>query len=160
MTPAVDLRSYLSGTWRSLSRSLELYHQGEAEFYRVVALQLRLLLCDTTRRHGRQVDISLLGRLWPELELHPLSAGCFDRSLPPLPLDRWLSQALPAAGAALTIRQLIRRVCDQDGGAHVDPKPQAGLAALPDHPAWIVKIGEYLAAEICARFGNKDLTNS
>ncbi len=126
-----------------LETSLELVDQGRCEFYRVAALQLRLLLCDTTRRHNRVLDISLARRLWPGLQLSALNLlGSFDPSLPPLPLSEWLAQRLPLAGSqAVTLRSLIRRVCDQEGGAHVDLKPQAGLQGVPDVPGWVCKTG-------------------
>ncbi len=122
-----------------LATSLELVDQGRHEFYRVAALQLRLLLCDTTRRHNRVVDISLARRLWPRLQLYAINLqGRFDPSLRPLLLSEWLAQRLPPAGSqAVTLRALIRRVCDQEGGAHVDLKPRAGLQGVPDVPGWV-----------------------
>ncbi len=126
-----------------LRTSLEMVSQGRLEFYRVAALQLRLLLCDTTRRHNQVVNISLARRLWPELRLHPLNAeGVFDPRLEPLLLPAWLAQRLPLpADRSLTLRELIRRVCDQEGGAHVDLRPDAGLSKVPDVPGWICKAG-------------------
>jgi hypothetical protein len=130
-----------------LETSLVLMEQGRPEFYRVAALQLRLLLCDTTRRHNRPVDISLVRRLWPALALHPLNRqGIFDPQLVPIPLETWLEQGLAGElGDSLSLRQLIRRVCDQQGGAHVDPKPAAGLQGVADVPGWIRKAG----LEVC-----------
>ncbi len=126
-----------------LETSLELFEQGRAEFYRVAALQLRLLLCDTTRRHNRVVDISLARRLWPGLQLYALNPnGQFDSTLPPLLLSEWLAQRLlPESSPAVTLRALIRRVCDQEGGAHIDLKPQAGLQGVPDVSGWVRKAG-------------------
>lgn len=136
-------RIYALDSLKILETSLKLVEQGRPEFYRVAALQLRLLLCDTTRRHNRVVDISLARRIWPDLRLHPLgTGGFFDASLNPISLSGWLAQLLPLDSVqALNLRDLIRRVCDQEGGAHVDLKPEAGL---PD-PAvvidWICKAG-------------------
>ena len=134
-------QSYGQDALNILRTSLKLMDLGQAEFYRVAALQLRLLLCDTTRRHGRSVDISLASRLWPDLCLHPFGPlDQFDPALPPLPLNEWLEQPLPGgAGSILTLRLLIRRVCDQDGGAHVDLKPHAGLPNVADMPGWIYR---------------------
>lgn len=115
---------YTHSALRILRRSLELACGPEPDFYRVAALQLRLLLCDTTRQHERVVDVSLIPRLWPDLRWPALGAdGQFSAALPALPLSAWLEQPLPRVG--LTLRQLIRRVCDQDGGAHVDLREQA-----------------------------------
>lgn len=134
-------RQYGLDALKILSACLRLIDQGSPEFYRVAALQMRLLLCDTTWRHDRVVDISLAKRLWPDLRLHALNTqGEFDPDLPPLALEDWLEQPLPEGhGRPLTLRLLIRRVCDQDGGAHVDLKPRAGLQAMPDVPGWIYK---------------------
>jgi hypothetical protein len=83
-------------------------------------------------------DIALLPKLYPDLKLPALSEdGEFHPPL--LPLQDWLAQTLP--GSSLTLRQFIRRVCDTDGGAHVDVRPRAGLVGIPDVPEWIVKIG-------------------
>jgi hypothetical protein len=137
------LDRYARDAWRILATSLELVEQGRSEFYRVAALELRLLLCDTTRRHNRLVDISLARRIWPGLRLSPLnSQGQFDAGLELLDLDAWLAQPIPLGpGRALPLRELVRRVCDQDGGAHVDPKPRAGLHAVDDARRWICLIG-------------------
>jgi hypothetical protein len=135
--------AYARDALKILETSLELVRQGRSEFYRVAALQLRLLLCDTTRRHNLVVDISLARCLWPELRLYAMNPqGDFDPSLDPLPLSEWLVQRLPlAAVPGVTLRALVRRVCDQEGGAHVDLKPQAGLQGVPDVPGWVCKAG-------------------
>ncbi len=135
--------AYARDALKILETSLELVEQGRSEFYHVVALQLRLLLCDTTRCHNRMVDISLARRLWPGLQLYSLNPeGRFDPSLPPRLLSEWLAQHLPLEGSqAVTLRALIRRVCDHEGGAHVDLKPQAGLQGVPDVPGWVCKAG-------------------
>ncbi|MDR3577836.1 MAG: hypothetical protein P4L50_28570 [Anaerolineaceae bacterium] len=138
-----------------LITSLDLYRRGRPEFYRVAALQLRLLLCDTTRQHGQLVNVSLLPRLLPDLCLAPFGPdGAFDTLAPALPLPAWLEQPLPAfIPPGLTIRHLIRWVCDQDGGAHVDPKrlrfeasPTLSGRPQPTAADLILFIGEYIAA--------------
>jgi len=102
-----------------LQRSMELYDAGETAFYRVMAVQLRLLLCDTARVHNAPLDLALAPRVFPDLRLPPVGpGGQFDRHAAPLALDAWLEQPLPGPG--MTLRRLIRQVCDQDGGAHVD----------------------------------------
>jgi len=113
---------YTRSALRILRRSLELARCPEPDFYRVAALELRLLLCDTTRQHERVVDVSLVLRLWPDLLWPTLGADGQFTASPALSLPAWLEQPLPQGG--LTIRQLIRRVCDQDGGAHVDLRQQ------------------------------------
>lgn len=83
-------------------------------FYRVAAVQLRLLLCDTARLHNRTIPTALVARLWPDLRLRSLSWENPDL----LGLDEWLNQKMPEND--FSVRQFIRRVCDRDGGVHVD----------------------------------------
>lgn len=133
----LTLFAYARDSLAILRHSLHLCRQGHRPFYRVAALQLRLLLCDTTRRHNQVVDISVLPQLIPNLELPAFGPGGTS-----LPLKDWLAQPIPGQpDQALTIRLLIRRVCDQDGGAHVDFKPTDGLESL-DPAQWIQTIGE------------------
>ena len=134
------LLAYARDSLEILRHSLLLVQHGQRPFYRVAAVQLRLLLCDTTRRHNQVVDIAVLPQLIPEIDLP--AVGQPEKSLL---LKDWLGQPIP--GYALTVRQLIRRVCDQDGGAHVDFKPEAGLDAL-DPAAWIQTIGEIVVERV------------
>lgn len=125
---------------------------GTPAFYKVVAVELRTLLCDTTRRHNQIVDISLAARLAPRLALHPLGPdGSFNRSQPRIPLAAWLQQPLPTGHQPpITLQELIRKVCDQEGGAHVDPKPFGGLPDNLDAAAWIAAVGKYVIPELKA----------
>ncbi len=134
-------RTYLRETIHVLHTCLHLAWEEYPAFYRPVAVQLRILLCDTNRQHDELVDISLAPRVWEDLSLPALGARGADSTLPPLPLDQWLEQPLNALQPPLTIRQLIRRVCDQDGGAHVDLKSQAGLPENPEYRDWVLRIG-------------------
>ncbi len=161
--PALDRSSilqYARDALRILENNLRLYRQGEWECYRVVAAQLRLLLADTNRIHDRQVDISVVPRLFPDLaldrqvvidtsgedgqtrlEFHPAPAA--------LTLQEWLAQELPAPwGKPVSLRDLIRRVCEQDGGAHVDPRALADLRLWVERGEHIARIGEYIAGAL------------
>jgi hypothetical protein len=157
------LFAYAQDTCRILATSLELARRSRPAFYRVCAAQLRLLLCDTTRQHGEVVNVSLLPRLYPDISLRPLKQagspknGLFDLQQAPIPLADWLQQRLDlefiihaqtGSRDEWTIRHLIRQVCDHDGGAHVDPRPNSGLAELVDYPQWVIVIGEYVFEEI------------
>jgi hypothetical protein len=124
-----------------LKVSMELSRGEHPEFYRVAAAQLRLLLCDTTRQHGQIADISLLGRVYPDMHL-PFSIGDLS-CLQELPLTEWRQQPLPLS-PVLTIRQLVRQVCDLDGGAHVDPKKFSQMQADNARREWILKIAEMI----------------
>ncbi|NPV76656.1 MAG: hypothetical protein HPY59_09825 [Anaerolineae bacterium] len=141
--------AYLREAVGILQTSLELGRGKQPEFYRVVAAQLRLLLCDTTRRHNRMEDIALAPRAAPGWGLHPLVENRFDASRERLPLADWLAQPLPLGRdqARLTIRRLIRQVCDQDGGAHVDLK-EWDAGDLDARREWILGIGEYVLGEL------------
>ncbi|HVN56095.1 MAG TPA: hypothetical protein VMT46_17315 [Anaerolineaceae bacterium] len=152
MTLALDpvLRNYLSDSLAILKQSLAWSGQGARPAYRVAATQLRLLLCDTTRVHGRILDVSLAPRLFPDLSLHPLNLNAngevqIDRGAERLPRLAWLTRPV-AGGEAWTPRDAIRWVCDRDGGVHVDPQPRA--APLPDLERWIVSIGAYIYEEL------------
>lgn len=151
MMPTEDafLQRYCLESLEILETAIHLYQQGRRTFYRVAAIQLRLLLCDSTRRHGRSVDISLLPRLLPGLTLPALSQeGLLLEHAPFLPLASWLDQELAEGDKSLSIRLLIRRVCEQDGGAHVDPKPKAGLAGFSRHPEWVIRIAQMLLEQV------------
>jgi hypothetical protein len=126
MTELSLLFVYTRGALDILRASLQHMQSGQPAFYRTAAVQLRLLLCDSTRRHNRRVDLALLPQVTPDLHLPRLTPlGEPDETRPPLPIAEWLEQPLASPDSApLTVRKLIRLVCDRDGGAHVDPNPQ------------------------------------
>jgi hypothetical protein len=143
--------TYLSDSLKILKTSLELGCGEQTVFYRVTAAQLRLLLCDTTRRHNQIEDISLARQVYPNLALHLLTGKIFDLQATPIPLKDWLAQRLPlieSTGAA-SIRELIRLVCDNEGGVHVDLKKGNGSTDL--HREWILRIGDYVYKELESR---------
>jgi hypothetical protein len=144
------LRGYTRDALSILEASLHLFHQGQRLFYRVTALELRLLLCDTTRQHSRLVDVSLAARLWPDLRLHALRPTdgdlVFESGPPSLSRPTWLAQPLAVDSGRQTIRGLIRLVCDRDGGAHVDPRDSSPIPIQA--PGWIATIGEYILGQL------------
>ena len=148
------LHHYALDALNIIKQSIQLHRDGHQYFYRVVALQLRMLLCDTTRRHGKSINTALVPRVFPDLSLPILDQkGEQDPDSPPLPLTLWLDQKLASSSKTpVTIHQFIRRVCDQDGGAHVDPKPVAGFSHIDDHETLIIRIGSIVADELEARF--------
>jgi len=158
-----QLINYAQGACQILKTSLDLARGSQPAFYRVCAAQLRLLLCDTTRQHGEVVNVSLLPRIFPDIRLHPLKKdtevnnGIFDLEQAPLLLTEWLEQSLPVKSinkkpikdaGRVTIRGLIRQVCDHDGGAHVDPRPKSDLDMLVDTPGWILAISSYIIERV------------
>ena len=141
----VDLADYARGSLNLIARSLSEIEKGYPEFYRVIALQLRLLLCDSTRRHNQTVDISLVPQVLPELKFHPLnSIGEFDHDLPPMTLEEWLAQPLPIkATSPVTIRTLIRHVCAAILVTHLADQ-RAAMLFIPEAARWVVHIGRYV----------------
>ena len=142
--------NYLQESHQILKASIHHIEKGDHHFYRVCALQLRLLLCDTAFRHNRLEDISLINKVSREISFHRLSNnGTFELHIDKVPLEKWLDQVLPGQQKPkITIRHLIRCVCDQDGGAHVDPKPNAGVHSINNYETWIYQISEYIAKEL------------
>jgi len=136
------IQNYVSDSLLILADSVRHYRQGQRPFYRVAALQLRLLLCDTTRVHNRRVDLALLPRLAPDLRLPRLSGSGQPDAGVLMELPGWLEQTLPAGVQTLSVRQLIRQVCDQDGGAHVDTRPQNTLPDGSEYIPWIIALAE------------------
>ncbi len=141
------LKQYTLDAASILKQSILLMEGGQLSFYRVAAAQLRILLCDTTFRHDQVEDISILPTLFPQMMLTPLEGSKNSGSGKPLPLTDWLAQ--PAGqDLELTVRQMIRRICDMDGGAHVDPKPVQGIPAGTDQAKWILMISKLLLPEL------------
>ena len=140
------LRQYTVDTASILKHSILLMESGEESFYRVAAAQLRILLCDTTFRHDRVESIAILPELFPDFKL-PAIGESEHAGRERLALADWLAQ--PAgAGLDLSVREMIRRVCDVDGGAHVDPKPVRGIPAGSDPAKWILSISKLLLPEL------------
>lgn len=142
------LSAYLRDSLSILSACRAHRNSPDYPAYRVAAVQLRLLLCDTTRIHNRVVEISLCARLYPDLRLPPPQREIpgFRLADPPLERPAWLKEVVCLSdGSRLSLREIIRLVCDRDGGAHVDP-PAGGLPpALPD---WILAMAACVEAEI------------
>ena len=145
-----SLLKYLIDSTNILRICLVHVKEGQSEFYRVIALQLRLLLCDTTFRHNRLIDISLVPRVFGNIYLRmPDKDGLFSSGSKKFPLNKWLDQTIPGQfNPETSIRQLIRRVCDQDGGAHIDVKANAGLQDIINYQTWINKLGKYIVKEL------------
>ena len=145
---AGELRQYVRDSLEILGTSLDFARDRQPIFYRVVAVQLRLLLCDTTRLHGRMVDTSLLPAVWPGIKLMPpLGMKASDFPGVPIDLPDWLGLEIPIL-VKPTIRRLICKVCDQDGGVHVDRRVNIAEHDPVEARAWIVRIGETVLEQI------------
>lgn len=132
-----ELLSYTRDAALILQQAIRLYHAGQTCFYRVAAVELRLLVCDTTRLHGQLVSLALVKRLWPETRLRALGSQAAGAGLA---LEDWLEQKLPPGD--MTVRQFIRVVCDQDGGAHVDSRRHSTLPEQCPTGEWIIQLSE------------------
>ena len=137
----VILKQYAIDALSILEQSVRMYEEGHQSFYRVAAAQLRILICDTTFRHDHQVDIAIVPILLPKLQLPPLTVG--KHTSQKVDLQTWLDSP-SGTPSDMTIRQLIRRVCDVDGGAHVDIKPLAGFPQSGEARQWIIDISKFL----------------
>jgi hypothetical protein len=127
-----------------LADSLVLIHQGKMQFIPVIAGQLRMLLCDTTRNHDKVVDVSLLKRLLPDLRLGALNAyDDFESSAQSMPLRDWLTQTVRLNSKVVTILQLIRQVSDERGGVHADYQKSRDADGNTE-AAWMKRIAEHL----------------
>jgi hypothetical protein len=153
--PSTLLEEYILSALQIITTNLRLYCSGEYACYRVVAIQLQLLLCDTTRIHGRSVDTSLISGLNVEIKLPALKQAALggrvsiDADGERLSSSAWLSQALTLPGGeALTLRQFIRVICEQDGGAHVDLRPEKGMRGWPERADHIAVLGECVLLEL------------
>lgn len=112
------LKTYLQDSLSILAESTRLAREGSPAFYRVVAVELRLLLCDSTRVHKEWMDISLVSQLYPKLKWS--TEGWGEGTSKFVKIPDWLElPAMTDDPQHRTIRKLIRQVCDLDGGAHV-----------------------------------------
>jgi len=137
---------YLVESLDIIQRNCNSYHQGSRPDYRVIAAQLRLLLCDKNR--GKENSLAL--KVFPNLQLHQMTdqaseeilksypivwiAGpitgipiymrfkdFFDLQSNPIPLDEWREQiAVISKGKPFSLAEIIKSVSEKDGGAHVD----------------------------------------
>ena len=144
----MDPTIYLKDSLNIIAQSLKLINSGQTFFYRVIALQLRLILCDTMRLHDEVIDISLIRRIEPNIQLHSILVDA-DRTIDPetLSLENWLSTPLPGTkDEPFTICKLIRQVCDTDGGAHVDQR--ANLIFPPNYREWIIRLAGSVLSDL------------
>lgn len=156
-----------------LEDNIGLFHAGRWHAYRVVAVELRKLLCD-----GRDGSNALIPRIWNPVRLHPLPAiarlpmddavtfqmpafasfdgkggyvveRIFDERSPLIELEEWLEQ--PFLSQKVTIREFVKSAAEKEG-AHSDKNFNDtllltyGLCFLdePLHKALLVGIAEYV----------------
>jgi AhpD family alkylhydroperoxidase len=126
-----DLNSseYLKSSLEIIRWNIEAYRAGCLACYRVLAVELRLLLCDRKREHSRWGDTALVATLYPHLrwqaplpvDTDPLEHLSISDG-PEFSLAEWLASPIySTCKRMLTIRDLIKIICEKDGGAHADP---------------------------------------
>jgi len=113
-------------------------------FTTVIAAQLRLLLCDTSKNHRTQkiIDNSLILKVIDNPKLPPLSndyleietknskgkfineQNMFNKKSNPIELDTWIKQKVYHidGNRPTTILDIIKSYANKQGGAHVDSK--------------------------------------
>jgi hypothetical protein len=102
-----------------MSELVSQYKAGKLLFYRPVAVLLRMLCCDTTRRHGQVLSIALIPQIFPDL-LFP----ALEQPDTVIPLETWLKQEVgQKKTGSIPLQELIRLVVDRGAGAHYDPAP-------------------------------------
>lgn len=137
-----SLSDYLNGSLEIVRWNCEAYQRGCRACYRVLAGQLRILLCDHKREHNRWHNNSLVFLLFPEITIarlhedwpvHPNAHPVFPDQLTStdtsrLPLQSWLEQIIVISPTRqMNIRNLIKLISEKDGGAHVDLTGQAWM---------------------------------
>lgn len=159
-------------TIENMKLNIKLYKEGNLSTYRVVAIQLRVLLCD---------EKPLLSRIFKDIKLHPIRGNLnnlpeelknkitfmmparvnfngkggseivalFAETKTPIDLDDWVKQML--FNKDITIYTFIKSVADKEA-AHSDEDYNRALkltksVSFPKEDvcrAFIVAIGEYI----------------
>lgn len=130
-------------------------------FALVIAIQLRVLLCDTWNGE----DISLLPKLMTELKLSPVTndylypepnskndklinpSNLFNKSGEPINLEQWLNQEVIFGnwGRPVTLRNLIKFYANKHGGAHVvDSLTESEMVSVMMADQYLLNIAYYL----------------
>lgn len=120
---------YIQSSLEIIRCNLAASRAGCLPCYRVLAVELRLLLCDRKREHNQWSDTAPVARLFPQLTWRaPLITNADQPDHlsisdgPELSLAEWLESPIYASGGRrLNVRSLIKIICEKDGGAHADP---------------------------------------
>lgn len=153
---------------RILEISIFLCEALEIEaFYNVIAIQLRILLCDNLR---------IIRSVIQKPKLHPhsnnifqgtsdfktiLSEDLFDKTKTPIPLDKWLKQPVIWSKhweEPITIKYIIDAWANKNGGAHVDSKvPEKEMFVIAvSGKDYLIKIARYVV-ELMGHDLNNDI---
>lgn len=150
------------------------------EFNNVIAVQLRIMLCDTSIRKDTVVDNSLIKKVYDEPKLYPISKefivledgvsfvpkySMFDYSSSPIGLDDWLEQVVYKLSLnnkvhEFTIKEFIKLAANKSGGAHVDSKLAEKAFIVDVHMDQVIPaIGKGLLISLNSNFEDNIIEN-
>jgi len=89
---------------------------------------------------------TLFSKILPDLKLCEIDGSGYPRSdRASLSIKEWLQQKIILdQSSPMTIREFIRQIYDQDGGAHYDPKYNRAFDQSNTYRQTIAKLGSYL----------------
>ena len=134
---------------------------GNKAFLNPVAVQLRILLCDSSR--GK--DNSLIPKAIPSMKFHPIkleylniedakiipSYNLFDTNSSKISLSDWLNQEIIEVDfhdKKTTVRDFIKTAADKLGGAHIDTKLEGYHLLIESFQKnYLIEIGKYIIKE-------------
>lgn len=123
-------------------------------FYNVIAVQLRIILCDNKEIIKSKLQQPMLhphtGKIFNESDDFKfiLSNDLFDKTREPISLEKWLNQeiAWSESWRPMTIKEVIKAWANKNGGAHVDPsipeKEMFAITIFGEH--YLITIARYI----------------
>lgn len=123
-------------------------------FYNVIAVQLRIILCDNKEIIQSKLEKPMLhphtGKVFDGSDDFKVisSNDLFDKTKKPISLEKWLNQEIAWSKhwSPMTIRQVINAWANKNGGAHIDPSiPEKSMFAITtfgDH--YLIAIACYI----------------
>lgn len=172
---SVGLQRKLDEILTVLEISIFLYDVLKIEaFQNVIAVQLRLLLCDNF--DGK--DISVLPLIHSDFKLHPVrkefiavestetkfisSSNLFDDTQNPISIAKWLEQEIlidKKQERPIQIFHLIKYSANKNGGAHLETSHESfALSTIIFAGNYLVIIGKYLLSSLGYDY-EKDIQN-
>lgn len=153
---------------------------GLKEFNNVIAVQLRILLCDTAKKNEKIVDNSLVKKVYDDPRLYPISNDLikldegtafipkhtmFDYSSRAIELDKWLEQVIYQISFnekvhKFTIKDFIKYASNKSGGAHVDSELVEKAFIVDVHLDQVIPaIGKGVLKSLTSDFDNRIVEN-
>ncbi|WP_368293696.1 hypothetical protein [Dehalobacter sp. TBBPA1] len=123
-------------------------------FYNVIAVQLRILLCDINPVISSVIQNPMFhphtGKVFEGTDDFKsiLSENLFDKSKETIPLDDWLTQEIVWSRQwdSMNVKEVINAWANKNGGAHVDPViPEKAMFAIAvSGKDYLLAIGRYV----------------